>query len=216
MLEVDKNGMVINNARILPRRTTALERAAMPTVRGIIVHQTGSSTEQAVFNSYLVPGANGAHFLISKQGTIYQTASLYRRTNHVGNVRARCLAEHRCTAAEIKQYSKSGPKAISRTEMTKSVPERYPSNLDSIGIEIVGIASLPPSKKMPPNLTPKKQQEFINENAVYEAVNGPQQSALSYLVEELKNSLQIPGTEIHRHPAVSYKNVTEAETATWQ
>ena len=215
MLEVDKNGMVINNARILPRRTTAIERAAMPTVRGIIVHQTGSSTEQAVFNSYLVPGANGAHFLISKQGTIYQTASLYRRTNHVGNVRARCLAEHRCTAAEIKQYSKSGPKAISRTEMTKSVPERYPPTWTASALKSLASRRCLRAKDAP-NLTPKKQQEFINENAVYEAVNGPQQSALSYLVEELKNSLQIPGTEIHRHPAVSYKNVTEAETATWQ
>jgi N-acetyl-anhydromuramyl-L-alanine amidase AmpD len=215
MLEIDKDGMVINNARILPKRTSAIERAPMAVVKGIIVHQTGSSTEQAVFNSYMQPGANGAHFLISKQGTIYQTASLYRRTNHVGNVRARCLAEHSCSAAEIKQYAKSGPKATNRLEMVKSVPARYPSNQDSIGIEIVGIASLPPEKKMPANLTPQKQQEFINNNAVYEAVNGPQQSALSYLIEELKNSLQVPGTEIHRHPAVSYKNATEAASATW-
>lgn len=215
MLEIDKDGMVINNARILVRRTTAIERAQMPTVRGIIVHQTGSSTEQAVFSSYQVRGANGAHFLISKQGTIYQTASLYRRTNHVGNVRARCIAELRCTAAEIKRFRKSDYEEIHRIEMTKSVPERYPSNQDSIGIEIVGIASLPTDKKMPPNLTQRQQQVFINNNAVYEAVNGPQQGALSYLLEELKSSLQIPSTEIHRHPAVSYKNVTEAETATW-
>ncbi len=214
MLEVDKDAMVINNPRILPRRIPTIERAPMATVRGIIVHQTGSSTEQAVFSSYQ-RGANGAHFLISKQGTIYQTASLYRWTNHVGIIRPRCLAEHRCTAAEIKQHRQVGLKGISRIEMTKSVPARYPSNLDSIGIEIVGKASLPANKKMPPNLSLEEQQVFINDNAVYEAVNGAQQGALSYLVEELKNTLQIPGPEVHRHPAVSYKNVTEAETATW-
>lgn len=216
MLTIDADGMVTGNARVQTRRTAAIERAPMPTVSGIVVHQTGSSTEQSVFSNYQLPGASGAHFLIAKDGTIYQTASLRRRTNHVGAVRPRCLAEHRCTQAEVVLYGKSSPKTTSRVEMAKSVPARYPSNQDSIGIEIVGIAKLPAHKPMPPKLTPQQQTSFVNDNAVYEAVNAAQQSSLHYLVTELQASLQIPEAEVHRHPEVSYKNPTEAGTAQWE
>lgn len=215
MLEINADGLIINNPRIVSRRTTLIERAFMPKISGIVVHQTGSPTEEAVFNSYKAPGANGAHFLIGKQGAIYQTASVYRSTNHVGSLRARCLAEHRCSPAELVQLRKGSPKAIHRIEMTKSVPARYPANVDSIGIEIVGMAALPAHKKMPLNLTPNQQQRYFNDNAIYETVNGPQQTALQYLVDDLRNTMKILATEVHRHPAVSYKNATEAGSARW-
>jgi N-acetyl-anhydromuramyl-L-alanine amidase AmpD len=214
MLTILADGMVTHNARISPRRFVAIERGPMATVSGIVVHQTGSSTEQSAFNSDQLPGANGAHFLIAKSGAIYQTASLKHRTNHVGAVRARCLAEHRCTPAELVLYRKSAPKVISRIELSKAVPARYPSNQDSI--EIVGVAALPVNKPMPPNQTLEQQARFLGDDAVYEAVNAAQQTSLQYLIAELQASLQIPKTEVHRHSTVSCKNPTEAGSAQWE
>ena len=65
----------------------------MEHLNGIVVHQTGGATVSSTFNSYSntahVP--NGAHFLIDKDGTIYQTASLHRMTNHIGKLQSRCI-----------------------------------------------------------------------------------------------------------------------------
>lgn len=55
-----------------------IERGLLKSVTGIIVHQTDSFTAEATLNSYLTAG-NGAHFLIDKDGTIHQTASLHKK-----------------------------------------------------------------------------------------------------------------------------------------
>ncbi len=98
MLHIDEQGMIVN-AGIMPRRFTQIERQPLQQVQGIIVHQTGSGSAASTFNSYTHANANGAHFLIDKDGTIYQTASIKKRTHHVGPLLARCLAELRCKPA---------------------------------------------------------------------------------------------------------------------
>ncbi|WP_246791238.1 peptidoglycan recognition protein family protein [Acetobacter nitrogenifigens] len=169
----------------------------MTVIRGIVVHQTGAKTAQSSLNSYLNAGANGAHFLIDKDGTIYQTGSVYWIQWHVGKIRARCLAELRCTPVEVAKLKKMGVSAINKSEMTKSVPDRYPSNQDSIGIELVGgtIGS--------------------GNDPLYEAVTKQQNASLSWLVSELQTTFKVPLTEVFRHPQVSYKDPHEAETAKW-
>jgi N-acetyl-anhydromuramyl-L-alanine amidase AmpD len=218
MLDIDSQGMVISS-RVQPRRFNVIERTAMTSVTGIIIHQTGSSDERSVFSSYR-RGGNGAHFLIAKNGTIYQTASLHLRTNHVGPLKARCLAEHRCTAAEFKKSSKfpqaSAVERMNKIEMMKSVPLRYPSNTDSIGIEIVGSASLPPGVTMPAGLSRVQQDAFLGEKSVYEPVTTAQNTSLRWLVDELTDTLHVSSSEVHRHPDVSRKNKTEASTAAWR
>lgn len=138
MLFVNKNGLV-DAERIIVRRFSTIERGKLDKVNGIIVHQTGGSTAESSFNSYKNTGANGAHFLIDKDGTIYQTASVFKITYHVGNIRSRCYMEKKCKPSEI---SKIKPllnkyKQLSRLEQKKPYPERYPANFDSLGIEIV-------------------------------------------------------------------------------
>ena len=44
----------------------------------------------------------GAHFLIDTDGTIYQTASLDKKTQHVGKIRSRCYEEEICSEKETK------------------------------------------------------------------------------------------------------------------
>jgi N-acetyl-anhydromuramyl-L-alanine amidase AmpD len=100
MLLIDKNGLV-THTRIHAARQLTIERGDMKIVRGIIVHQTGGSTAASSLESYKNPRANGAHFLIERDGTIYQTASLYKKTWHVGQLKARCLLEQRCTPVEL-------------------------------------------------------------------------------------------------------------------
>jgi N-acetyl-anhydromuramyl-L-alanine amidase AmpD len=195
MLVVNERGEVIS-PQVTLNLFAGLQRGAMPTVSGIIVHQTGGSTAQSTFNSYRT-SAYGAHFLIDKDGTIYQTAAINQRTNHVGPLRARCIVAATCTPAELTLYGRVGPTQRNRAEMEKSVPARYPSNSDSIGIELVGEATGP------------RGQE------VYVTVPAPQNTSLAWLVRELAETLQVPLTEVFRHPEVSQKNPTEASTAQW-
>ena len=174
----------------------------MKIVRGIIVHQTGGSTAASSLESYKNPRANGAHFLIERDGTIYQTASLYKKTWHVGQLKARCLLEQRCTPVELAALKKFNPAAENRRETAKQPPDRFPSNEDSFGIELVGKA-LPHGDSVPP------------EKKIYDVVTQQQNESLKWLVLELRMTLKVPLTEVFRHPDVSRKNPSEARTAVW-
>ena len=204
-LGLDAKGMV-NNERVLQTapsgkasRMTGIERGALKEVKGIVVHQTESPTAQSTFNSYSKPGANGAHFLIDKDGSIYQTASLEQKTQHVGRLKSRCQAEGDCSPADAKANKRWDPGAMNLREQAKPAGERFPSNSDSIGIELVGQA-----------LPVKGQKE-----KVYETVTDAQNAALSWLVKELKSEYAVPDSEVFRHPDISWKNMTEASTAKW-
>jgi len=178
----------------------AIEKKPMKKIEGIIVHQTNGSTAKSALESYK-SGKSGAHFLIDKDGTIYQTAPLIKQTWHVGKLKPRCLVEMRCTPTELQQLKKFSPSATHRREIVKSVPFRFPSNQDSIGIEIVGKA-LPANEPDPDKRT-------------YEKLTEEQSNSLKWLIQELRFSLKVPLSEIFRHPTVSYKNKTEAATASW-
>jgi N-acetylmuramoyl-L-alanine amidase len=194
---IDKDGKVLD-AGVIPKLLSTIEHGAMKTIHGIIVHQTGGSTAQSTLSSYAKKDAHGAHFLIDKDGTIYQTASLYKITHHVGLLKPRCVLEKSCSPVDIKSLGKLKPKQQSTIENAKAFPTRLPNNSDSIGIEIVGAA-----------IEQKKGEP------VYEAVNDAQNAALGWLVKQLSDSLGVPLTEVYRHPTVSWKNVTEASTAKW-
>jgi len=92
-----------------------IEHGAMTaaTIRGIIVHQTGSGSAASTLSSYQRAGANGAHFLIDKDGTTYQVASMFKKSWHVGKLRAKCLEIHTCSPQEVKATKPfSAPKSI--------------------------------------------------------------------------------------------------------
>jgi N-acetyl-anhydromuramyl-L-alanine amidase AmpD len=199
MLVINPLGQVVNS-RIKLAISANVEREPMSHVHGIIVHQTNGPTADSAFNSYRRQSAYGAHFLIDKDGTIYQTASLFRQTRHVGKLKARCLLRGTCTPAEIVAYSHFNPSGMNTREMAKSPPDRFPSNEDSIGIELVGEA-------LPRNVP--------ETDRVYEAVTAAQNDSLKWLIAGLTATLRVPLTEIFRHPQVSYKNRTEASTAQW-
>ncbi len=198
-MQIDKDGL-LHDPRVRIARAASIERGAMQSVKGIVVHQTDSSTAVSTLASYKNPKANGAHFLIDRDGTIFQTASVYQVTWHVGPLKSRCLAEQRCTPVEMSALKKFNPSAEHRRESAKSVPQRYPSNQDSIGIEIVGLA-------LPRDAKP--------DDRVYETVNEAQNASLKWLAGTLSRALGVTMIEVFRHPTVSRKNPTEASTAKW-
>ncbi|WP_232439787.1 N-acetylmuramoyl-L-alanine amidase [Burkholderia ubonensis] len=196
MLFISKQGHV-DAERIKVKIFSTIERGQMSKVNGIVVHQTDGTTASSSFNSYAESGANGAHFLIDKNGAIYQTASVYKRTNHVGLLKSRCLVEGKCSPSEFKKVSSMVGKfkKLSEVEYKKDFPNRYPGNVDSIGIEIVG--------------------RMDRKTNIYEVVNDEQSESLKWLVKELCETLGVSFSEIYRHPEVSYKRETEASTAKW-
>ena len=201
MLNIDQQGLVVDK-RVIKAISPAIERGPMNVVSGLIVHQTGGATAQSSLDSYKGVAANGAHFLIDKDGTIYQTASVKKQAWHIGKLKSRCMLEARCSVAEKKLNAKFNPSLENKREMKKSVPDRFPSNKDAIGIELVGEA-LPRGAAIP------------EEKKTYEAVTDAQNEALSWLVRELTVTLKLPVTEVFRHPTVSRKNPSEASTAKW-
>ena len=200
MTTINKEGMLVDKTVIL-KRYPNIEHGLLSGVHAIVVHQTDTSAAQHTFNSYNA-GGNGAHFLIDKDGTIYQTASMSKRCYHVGRlIRSKCLAidKKTCTSPNMaKMLAMSWGnqiKAIDSDERTKEYPDRYPVNTDSIGIELVG--------------------KHIDDK-IYEVVTAFQNNSLQWLVSELYKHFSLTSSDIYRHPTVSYKNPGEASTATWK
>jgi len=202
-LTIDAKGHVINSkvtVRIFPH----IERDKLTKVNGIIVHQTDAATAQSTFHSYMLANSNGAHFLIDKDGTIYQTAPIYKRTNHVGKIKARCVLENSCSPTDIEALKTYNPTAENSREQQKAYHDRFPTNSDSIGIELVGRSFADP-----------KDLKNSSKNT-FEAVTIKQNESLKWLITELSLTLCIFLTEVFRHPDVARKNKTEAATAVWE
>ena len=102
--------------------------------------------------------------------------------------------EQRCTPVELTALKKFNPTAENSQEKAKQVPDRYPSNDDSVGIELVG---------------------KVLANGVYDAVTADQNTSLRWLVAEIQTTLGVAVTEVFRHPEVSRKNPSEAQSAKW-
>jgi N-acetyl-anhydromuramyl-L-alanine amidase AmpD len=204
MASIDKGKLV--DTKVKQKIFSTLHRGKLPTINAIVVHQTGAETAAHTFNSYKGSSAHGAHFLIDKNGDIYQTALITQKTTHVGKLRSRCLVTKICSKDELAAanaiYLKKGQsypvrvKKLNDHEKIKDYPDRYPQNDDSIGVEIVG--------------------GYDDEKDEYEAVNSSQNESLKWLVNAISENLDLDTSDdVYRHPEVSYKKPSEAKTAEW-
>ncbi|PCI12012.1 MAG: N-acetylmuramoyl-L-alanine amidase [Thiotrichales bacterium] len=138
----------MNDNNINVKQYKAIEHGEISKVKSIVLHRTAGSSAISALNGYASGQKVGAHFLIANDGKIYQTASLEQLCWHVGILYARCMIEKSCDPKELttvtallhqKGFSFSKRvKNVSRHELGKTYPLRYPSNNDSIGIEVVG------------------------------------------------------------------------------
>jgi len=198
---INNSGMLVHN-KIIHKRFAGLEHGALNTVHAIVVHQTDTTSAEKALTGY-ESADNGAHFLIAKQGQIYQTASMQKRCWHVGKrIKSKCLTinMNTCNGEGMAQilamaWGSSRIIALDVHERDKSYPNRYPVNSDSLGIELAG--------------------KHIDINT-YEAVTSAQNLSLKWLVKELYNHFDLNSGDTYRHPTVSYKHVDEAGSAEWE
>jgi N-acetyl-anhydromuramyl-L-alanine amidase AmpD len=196
------NGRLVSS-KVIDKINSKIEKGPMRRVNGIIVHQSDSPNAQGTLNNYN-KGAEGAHFLIDKDGTIYQTARVTHKCWHVGKINSKCQQLKICTPAELNTINailhrkglSYGVRLMNlhRHEMAKPYPDRYPSNEDSLGIEMVS-------------------QYFPKTG--YESVTVAQNDALRWLVSTLERLLSLSHADVFRHPTVSQKQPTEASSARW-
>ncbi|NHZ93605.1 hypothetical protein F2P45_32080 [Massilia sp. CCM 8733] len=182
------NNGLITNARIDVNIYPRLEHGPMKDVSGIILHQTSSDSIITTMAGYTFkPAGNGAHFLINPAGQIYQTARINQVCYHVGRIKAYCKQVHMCTprdeevlAGIEKAYANNDAerfKQVDAWERNKPAALRYPTNDDSIGIEVVG--------------APKNGQYVSPSNA--------QNASSRWLVSELLMTLKLDRKRIFAH-----------------
>jgi N-acetyl-anhydromuramyl-L-alanine amidase AmpD len=190
--------------RVTDKINRKIEKGALARVNAIVVHQTGGATAESSLASYNNAGANGAHFLIDKNGAIYQTARVNQKCWHVGRILSRCSTLKTCSPAELKDINKilfnrvhsysARLTTLHHHESAKPYPDRYPTNEDSIGIEIVSMFS---------------------QKTGFEAATAAQNGSLGWLVSTLQRLLKLSASEVFRHSEVSAKQPTEATSARW-
>lgn len=144
----------------------------------------------------------GTHFLIDTDGTIYQCASLHKYTQHVGDIKVKNLD------INDKNYKNKTYTQASNIEKTKSYPNRYPINSDSIGIEVVG-SFLGNDKKLSKY---DKIFKYVQLSGEWEKVTVAQKSSVKSLVEVLKAIFGLSNDDIYKHGAISgHKQASEGD-----
>ena len=172
---------------IIQRPISALERGPLTGPHAIVLHRTVSTTAESSLVSF--ERGVGTHFVIDKDGTVYQTASLDQKTSHVGPIRSRCLAEGTCQADEEAKIKNYGPKQGHDHEKKKAYPDRYPMNEDSIGIEVVGM--------------------YWEESQQWDAPTPEQQQAIKKLIGTLQDRYSLTDSDVYEHDKISRKTAGE-------
>ena len=179
---------------------SSLEHGRIGKISSIVLHRTDSGSAAGTLSAYAQGKKEGAHFLIDKSGHIYQTASMLQRCWHVGILLPRCKIDHDCNGKELKtitalmheQGLSFGRRArnLSRHEVRKKYPLRYPSNNDSIGIEVVG--------------------SFVPEDQSFEKSTQQQLSSLKWLVNSVVTEYGLNVmNDVYAHGAIARKEITE-------
>jgi len=158
---VNKDGF-IEGGGIIKHQINTLEVENLKDVHAVVIHRTENNNLSEAINAFSDKKRVGTHFIIDKDGTIYQTASLNKTTQHVGNIMAKCeevgeydlekkysrRIDKNCTKLEKEEIAKAtaGTKGwgevfsnmLSDHEKNKEYPYRNPKNTDSVGIEFIG------------------------------------------------------------------------------
>jgi hypothetical protein len=177
-----------------------IEHGAMAQVNGIVLHRTESSTAAGTLSTWRDRDAGtGAHFLIDTDGTIHQTVSVDRQAWHVGAVRSRGEVEGTITPGDQgeldaaragrPEWNARAVRAVAGVEATRPYPERYPTNGDSVGIEVVGRYNAATNTWDPPTAA--------------------QSASIQRLVGTLQNNFGLNDHDVYQHDVISRKTPGE-------
>lgn len=187
---VDDRGYV-QNAGFMFKPIAALEHGRLQGPRAIVMHRTVSTTARSSLNAFA--RGIGTHFLIGKDGVVYQTASLLEKTYHVGPVRSRCFEESTCDAQERVAVEalerREAYRDIHNREKVKSYPERFPMNEDSVGIEVVAM--------------------YSEVTRLWDSPTSEQRESIAQLVRILQKQYSLTDADIYEHDRISRKTAGE-------
>ncbi len=190
----------ITDRDIVHTPVARIQQGNMEQVNGIVLHRTESSTASGTLQAWRTGASGvGAHFLIDKDGTIHQTVSVNNQAWHIGAIRSRGEAEGTINAVDQRELRSAraglvewkGPavRAISRVEAGRPYPERYPTNGDSIGIEVVG--------------------RYDPASRTWEAPTAEQAAAITRLVGILQRNFGLTDHDVYEHDVISRKTPGE-------
>ncbi len=215
----DANVLQEQRGRVEVRRFANLEHGARGETNAIVLHMTGGSAA-GTLNAYGTRTV-GAHFLITKEGKIIQTAALDQETFHVGTPRPKGYvptptggnrrvdtnltpqAQRILNDMQVGRLSfAEGVRRLARLEAAKDYGNdrsdehtRGPMNRDSIGVEF---------------------EAQIGADGRYEALTPQQVEAGRVLVDYLQARYGLADADVYEHPDVSYKHYSEARGAAAQ
>jgi N-acetyl-anhydromuramyl-L-alanine amidase AmpD len=143
------HGGLVRDGRIQLAIYPGLEHGPMESVSGIVLHQTSSDYVIKTMAAYAFRRSGvGAHFLINPAGQIFQTARINQICWHVGRIKSYCKQVYSCTptddqvfdeiAREVGDNRAEYQRRVDAWEQRKPSASRFPTNNDSIGIEVVG------------------------------------------------------------------------------
>lgn len=198
MIKVEDGRIV--DSRVEFKTYPSIEHDPLKKVASIVLHRTESTTAKGTLNAYASGKTAGAHFLIDKSGHIYQTASMLKSCWHVGILLPRCQIDKACDPNELKTINSLihekglsfGDRArnLSRHENNKKYPIRYPSNGDSIGIEVVG--------------------KFLPADKMFEKPTIKQLDSVKWLVDLLVKEYGLNvKNDVYAHGEIARKEITE-------
>lgn len=185
---------------VVPSAIARIAHGVMPHVNGIVLHRTESSTAASTLHTWKSREAGtGAHFLIDTDGTIHQTVSVDGQAWHVGAVRSRGEVEGTITPDDQREldaargttpeWRASAVRAVSRIESTRPYPERYPTNGDSVGIEVVG--------------------RYNAATRTWDPPTEAQRASIQRLVGTLQNNFGLTDHDVYEHDIISRKTPGE-------
>jgi N-acetyl-anhydromuramyl-L-alanine amidase AmpD len=90
----------IENAGVKRNDISELNQGKIEKINAIVLHRTNSSTKESALSSF--KSGIGTHFLIDKNGDIYQTAGLSTYVYQIGFIQARCENDKACTSMDKK------------------------------------------------------------------------------------------------------------------
>jgi hypothetical protein len=188
----------LTDPNITQTKIPQLENGPMAAVNGIVMHRTEGSTASGTIGHWKgQSNPSGTHFIIDRDGTIHQTASLNNSTSHVGKIRSRGEVEGTLTPEDKQQLVTARAKPTSdtldvhRLESRKDYPQRYPNNSDSVGIEVVGTYDEKTKRWQEPT---EQQLESVRR-----------------LVGILQSNYGLNNKDVYEHDKISYK--TDGEGA---
>jgi N-acetyl-anhydromuramyl-L-alanine amidase AmpD len=191
---------IIQDKNVELRIYPSIQHGLMNQVAAIVLHRTDSSNANSTLQAYAKGKKSGAHFLIENNGKIYQTAKMNQKCWHVGILQSRCQTEGDCGSIENETISAliqkkglsfgSRARNLSHHEVKKKYPNRYPSNDDSIGIEVVG--------------------RFSSTNKTFDEPTSQQLESLRWIVEKIATEYNLNiDNDVYSHGAIARKQPSE-------